>query len=188
MASPADAVAAADRNPLGIGLAIWLASELMFFAGLFAAFASLAAGSDQWPPPDVHLDVLRSGLFTVLLVASSFTIHLGARAAAKGQRDTALSWLAATVALGAAFLTNQVQEYGDLDFGISSHAYGTIFLVLTGFHGLHVAAGLLLIVLMTRQFARRAPRAAEHVHLASWYWHFVDVVWIGVFVAVYVLS
>ena len=179
---------AAERNPLGIGVAIWLASELMFFAGLFAAFASLAAGSGAWPPAGVHLDVARSGLFTLVLIASSVTVHLGATAATRGQRDRALAWMAATIGLGATFLTNQVLEYRELGFGIDSHAYGTIFYLLTGFHGLHVAAGLVLLALLTRQLARNAPRSGEHLHLGSWYWHFVDVVWIGVFVAVYALS
>jgi cytochrome c oxidase subunit 3 len=136
----------------------------------------------------VHLELARSAVFTGVLLASSVTVHLGARAAEHGRREVATSWLVATVALGATFLANQALEYRDLGFGIDTHAYGTIFYVLTGFHGLHVLAGLVLLVLMTRQFNRRAPRAAEHVTLASWYWHFVDVVWVGVFTSVYLLS
>ncbi|MPY92858.1 MAG: hypothetical protein GEV08_07240 [Acidimicrobiia bacterium] len=189
---PGPGATAAERNPLAVGVAIWLGSELMFFAGLFASFASLAASADQWPPPDVHLGVARSAAFTAVLLVSSLTVHLGARAAEGGRRDAALGWLAATVALGAGFLTNQVLEYRDLGFGIDTHAYGTIFYLLTGFHGLHVLAGLVLLALMARQFARATPgttpRATEHVTVASWYWHFVDVVWVGVFTAVYLLS
>jgi cytochrome c oxidase subunit 3 len=195
---PGPAVAAAERNPLAVGVAIWLGSELMFFAGLFASLASLAAGPGPWPPEGVHLEVARSAAFTAVLLASSVTVHIGARAAEQGERDRAVGWLAATVALGAVFLTNQLLEYRDLGFGIADHAYGTIFYLLTGFHGLHVFAGLVLLGLMARQLARAsgrgvgpAPppgRAAEHATVASWYWHFVDVVWVGVFASVYLLS
>jgi cytochrome c oxidase subunit 3 len=178
----------AGRSPLAVGFMIWLGSELMFFAGLFATFITLAAENDTWPPADVELETGRTAIFTVVLLTSSVTVHLAVHAADHLDRRAAGAWLAATVALGAVFLVNQGLEYTELEFWIDDHAYGTIFYLLTGFHGLHVAGGLVLLGLLTRDVVSDATvRSTEHIRIGSWYWHFVDVVWIGVFLLVYVL-
>lgn len=178
-------------SPLGIGVVIWLASEVMFFAGLFAAyFALLAENPTSWPPSDVELDVLRMGFFTALLVVSSITMHLSVQSAEKGQRGRALGLLIATIALGAAFLVNVGLEYAGFDFTWETHAYGTIFFLLTGFHGLHVAGGLVLLSIVAWVvFSRHSQLPSTHtLRVSSYYWHFVDVVWIAVFVVVYVIQ
>ncbi|WP_334144129.1 cytochrome c oxidase subunit 3 [Rhabdothermincola sp.] len=188
-------VATVDRpddvpSPLGVGVVIWLASEVMFFAGLFAAyFALLAHNAPDWPPADVHLDLLRAAVFTSVLVASSFTIHAAVVASERGQRQAALWYLVATIVLGGLFLTNQVLEYRVLGFGIDSHAYGTIFYLLTGFHGLHVLGGLVALVLVGWVVFSRYSRvpSTQTLRVTSYYWHFVDVVWVVLFAVVFVI-
>jgi len=161
----------------------------MFFAGLFAAYFTLKSANDVWPSDEAELEVLRAGIFTLVLVASSFTMHRSVQAAEHGDRTDALRWLAATMVLGLAFVLNQLAEYATLGFGIDTDAYGTIFWLLTGFHWLHVVAGLVLMAALARLSwpGSRAPLDVHH-QVVGYYWHFVDVVWIGVYVAVYLIQ
>lgn len=177
-------------TPLGVGVAIWLASELMFFAGLFAAYFALKAHNEPvWPPADVDFEVWRSGVFTLVLVISSFTVHFAVKAAEDGRRQLSLWLMLTTVLLGALFLVNQLLEYAGLDFSVDTHAYGTIFYTLTGFHALHVAAGLVALVMVTWVvFSRHSHVPSAHtLRVTGYYWHLVDVVWVVVFLVVYVL-
>ena len=186
------AVEAGFRRPsmLGVGVIVWLASELMFFSGLFAAYFSLRASAADWPPEGVELDVPRTAAATVVLVASSLTLHLGVRRADRGHRRAATGWTIATVVLGALFVANQGAEWAVLDFSASDHAYGSIFYLATGFHGLHVIGGLLLMIAVLLLGAGRDARIglAEPLTMAEYYWHFVDVVWIGLFASIYLLQ
>jgi cytochrome c oxidase subunit 3 len=181
-----------DRTPvLTVGTVVWLASELMFFSGLFAAYFTLrATAKGQWPPSDVELEVLTSGLFTLALVASSGTMQLAVRAVAAGRLVAFRCWLAATLALAAAFLANQAHEWATLGFSVSSHAYGSAFYVMTGFHGLHVFAGMLAMVLLLGRAGSHRFGAADTpaVEMVSYYWHFVDVVWIGLWATLFLLK
>ena len=102
-------------NPTAVGIAIWLASEVMFFGGLFAAYFAIRAANDDWPPQGIHLDTVRAGLFTLVLVASSFTLHAAERATAD---RPARSWTLATLALGVIFLANQAAEWASNDFSV----------------------------------------------------------------------
>jgi cytochrome c oxidase subunit 3 len=175
---------------LGIGMVVWLASELMFFAGLFAAWFGVRAVNEVWPPDGVHLDVPRTAVATVVLVASSFTLHAGERAAHHGDRSRAVGWVLLTAVLGTAFLANQAVEWAELDFSVSSHAYGTLFYVLTGFHGLHVLGGVVLMLAVLGVGTGRGTRAPLHESLTvtAYYWHFVDVVWVAMFATIYLLG
>ena len=181
-----------ERGPraLSVGVIVWLASEMMFFAGLFAAWFLLRATNDSWPPSDVHLDLPRAVAATAVLLASSATMHGAVVAAGRDDRRAAVRWLAVTAALGSLFLANLVLEYTELDFGISSHAYGSIFFLLTGFHGVHLLGGILFMAGVAGVIGgttSRAP-AEEPVEVCAYYWHFVDVVWIAVFSTIYVLQ
>jgi len=190
MAGGAAATAATPRpNVVGVGTVVFLASELMFFAGLFAAWYTLRGSTQVWPPADVELDVLRTGLATAVLVGSSFTMHAADRAAHRDDLDGAVRWVLITFGLGAVFLGNQVLEYTELDFTHTSHAYGSIFYVMTGLHGLHVLIGLgiMATILWVGTGRTRAP-LAEPLTMASYYWHFVDVVWVAMFATIYLLS
>ncbi len=177
-------------SPLGIGVVLWLASEVMFFAGLFAAYFSLLAENrDTWPPEGVELDVARMAFFTSVLIVSSITMHFSVKAAEDGHRSRSLGLLVATVALGAAFLVNVGLEYAEFDWDWTSHAYGTIFYMLTGFHALHVGAGLVLLAVVAWIVFSRYSRlpSAHTLRVTGYYWHFVDVVWVAMFVVVYVI-
>jgi len=176
-------------SPLSVGVVVWLASELMFFAGLFAAYFTLRAGNTPWPPEGVELATGRTALATAVLVSSSFTMHGAVVAAGRDDRRQALRWLALTVVLGLVFLGNQAWEFAEAPFSISSHAYGTAFYLMTGFHGLHVIGGLLFMGAVAGVIGgsgSRAP-AGETVEVCGYYWHFVDVVWVAMFTTLYLL-
>jgi cytochrome c oxidase subunit 3 len=176
-------------STLGVGVVVWLASELMFFAGLFAAYFTLRSVGDGWPPEGVELEVARTALATVVLLASSGTMHVAVRAAERGDRRGAITWLGITVLLGVLFLSNQVAEYATASFDINDHAYGSIFYLLTGFHGLHVLGGLVFMGAVAAVIGGRSRAPADTtVQVCAYYWHFVDVVWIAVFASVYVLQ
>lgn len=174
---------------LGVGVVVWLSSELMFFAGLFGAWFTLRASSDVWPPDDVHLAVVRTAVATLVLVASSGTMHLAVVAAERGDRRRLVRWLAVTAGLGLLFLANQVAEYAELDFSIDSHAYGSAFYLLTGFHGLHVLGGVAFMVATIALVAGKSEAPpGPPVAVCGYYWHFVDVVWVALFATIYLVG
>lgn len=176
-------------DPLVVGMVVWLASELMFFSGLFAAWFTLRANASHWPPRGVELSTARTAGATAILLASSFTMHLAVVAARKEDRRTSVRWLLVTVAMGAVFLANQLWEYAEASFTIKTNAYGSIFYLMTGFHGLHVLGGLLFLLTIAGVVGGRSKApAARTVEMAAYYWHFVDVVWVVMFTVVYVIS
>ena len=170
---------------------MWLASELMFFSGLFAAYFTVRGLSEgPWPPEGVELEPAIAGLFTLFLVASSGTMQLGVRALTRGDRRHFRMWVGATLVLGTVFLGNQLREYGGLSFQVDSHAYGSAFYLMTGFHGLHVLGGMVAMVVLLGRSVNPRFDAAETpaVEVVSYYWHFVDVVWVGLFATLYLLK
>jgi cytochrome c oxidase subunit 3 len=181
-----------DRMPvLTVGTVVWLASELMFFSGLFAAYFTLrATAKGDWPPDGVELEVLTSGLFTLALVASSGTMQLAVRAIARDRMAAFRGWLVATLVLAAAFIANQAHEWSTLNFHIDSHSYGSAFYVMTGFHGIHVIGGMLAMVLLLGRAGSRRFGAGDlpAVEMVSYYWHFVDVVWVGLWATLFLLK
>ena len=174
---------------VGVGTVVWLSSELMFFAGLFAAYFTLRAATNAWPPPGTELATARTGAATVVLIASSYTMHLAVRASESDDRQRAVQWLVVTMGLGLVFLSNQAVEYRELKFTISSHAYGSMFYLMTGFHGMHVIGGIVFMAAVIGVIAGRSSRApsGQTVAVCSYYWHFVDVVWVAMFTTLYLL-
>jgi cytochrome c oxidase subunit 3 len=170
-------------NPTAVGVAIWLASEVMFFGGLFAAYFTVKAANDEWPPAGVELDTPRAGLFTLVLVASSFTLHRAER----GSHAEARNWTLLTLALGAVFLGNQALEWATNDFTVSTDAFGTLYYALTGFHGLHVAVGLVLLAVVGLRPAGVTGSVPGLPRATTWYWHFVDVVWVLLFTTIFLI-
>jgi cytochrome c oxidase subunit 3 len=161
----------------------------MFFAGLFAAYFTLRSINDPWPPADVELETVRTAVATAVLVASSGAMHVAVVAAERDDRRRAVRWLAVTAAMGAVFLANQVLEYAEASFQIDDHAYGSIFYLMTGFHGLHVLGGLVFMGAVALAIAGRSRAPAhETVEVCAYYWHFVDVVWVAMFATVYLLQ
>ena len=191
MATVPAAAATAERRipPLLFGTVLFLVSELIFFGSLFAAYFALRAQTDRWPPEGVELELLIPTVGTILLVLSSVTFQLGVIAAERDRVGGLRAWTAASLLLGAVFIGLQLSDYAQLDFAVSSHAYGTIFYAMTGFHGLHVAAGLALMLVILGRIAQGAYRGGrvESVHAIGYYWHFVDVVWIALFTTLYLL-
>jgi cytochrome c oxidase subunit 3 len=177
-------------SPLAIGVVVWLSSELMFFSGLFAAWFTLRASTSPWPPVGVELATGRTALATGVLIASSLTMHGAVRAGEREDRANAIRWLALTALLGLVFLGNQALEYRQAPFSISSHAYGSIFYLMTGFHGLHVLGGLLFMGAVAGAIGGQTSKApaGPTVEVCAFYWHFVDVVWVAMFSTIYLLS
>ena len=181
-------------NLVSIGTIVWLSSELMFFAGLFAIyFTARAQNVGEWPPPPTHLDVPYALVVTIVLVASSFTCQFGVFAAERGDVFGLRRWYLLTLLMGTFFVLGQINEYHTLvtehETTISSSAYGTVFYLATGFHGLHVTGGLIAFVylLIRTKLSKFTPAQATAAIVVSYYWHFVDVVWIGLFAIIYIV-
>jgi cytochrome c oxidase subunit 3 len=156
----------------------------MFFAGLFAAYFTVRANDPGWPGPDPRLATARDAGFTLVLVASSFTMQRGSRVLLEGRRAEAARWVVATLVLGAVFLTNQGVEWATLPVRPATSAYGSLFFLMTGFHGLHVAFGLLAMIGLLIRL--RSPGGAFPAgEVITYYWHFVDVVWLGLFATLF---
>ncbi|GLB62854.1 putative cytochrome c oxidase subunit III [Dietzia sp. NCCP-2495] len=181
-------------NMVSVGTIIWLSQELMFFAGLFAMyFVSKANSGGDWPSYPVHLNVPFAVTITVILVASSFTCQMGVFAAEQGDVFGLRRWYTISAVMGTVFLVGQAYEYAVLvmeGVTISSSVYASVFFITTGFHGLHVAAGVIafVVLIMRTTMSRFTPAQATAAIVVSYYWHFVDVVWIGLFVTIYFIQ
>ena len=182
-----DDAAAASNMLLAVKLAIL--SEVMLFGALFAAYFVIRGESPGWPPGHLERpELVLPGFNTLLLVSSSVTMQLAVRAARRGDRSRILRWLGLTLLLGGVFIAIQGFEFATNGFGLDSGTFGSTFYILTGFHGAHVLAGAVLIAVVANR-ARLGLVSAEHhtaVEATSYYWHFVDVVWILLFSTLYV--
>jgi cytochrome c oxidase subunit 3 len=194
-------------NAVAVGTIVWLASELMFFAALFAMYFTIRAvqGPETWAESTELLNIPFAAINTTILVLSSVTCQFGVFAAERFQNHRTGSllqvgkwgmreWFAATFIMGAIFVSGQIYEYALLvseGLSLSSNAYGSVFYIATGFHGLHVTGGLIafLIVMVRVAKARRfTHQQATTAIVVSYYWHFVDVVWIALFSAIYLIK
>ncbi|MHB8342565.1 MAG: aa3-type cytochrome oxidase subunit III [Mycobacteriales bacterium] len=184
-------LAAQRPSIVAVGTIVWLSSELMFFSALFAMYFTIRSVSTHWP--GAKLNVGYSAIFTTILVASSFTCQLGVFAAEKGDVYGLRRWFSLTLFMGAVFLIGQGNEYAHLIHSgttLSSSAYGSVFYITTGFHGMHVLGGLIafVVVLARSTFGRFTPHKASSAIVVSYYWHFVDVVWIALFTTIYLIQ
>jgi cytochrome c oxidase subunit III len=196
-----------DRpSMVAVGTIIWLSSELMFFAALFASYFTIRAVSPGlWSDSTELLNVPFAAVNTTILVLSSLTCQLGVFAAERAQVSRTGSllkvsgwglreWFILTYIMGAVFIAGQAVEYAALvqeGVTIQQSAYGTMFYLTTGFHGLHVTGGLIafLFVLGRTYIARKfTHEQAVSAIVVSYYWHFVDVVWIGLFATIYLIQ
>ncbi len=177
-------------NIVSVGTIVWLSSELMFFSALFAMYFTVRSISEVWPAEGVELDLKSATPFTIVLVLSSVTCQLGVFAAERGDVYGLRRWFSLTLFMGMIFVGGQSYEYFvHNSFSISSHAYGSVYYLTTGFHGLHVIGGLVafVFVLARSTFGRFTPDDATSAIVISYYWHFVDVVWIGLFATIYLI-
>jgi cytochrome c oxidase subunit 3 len=189
-----------------VGVIVWLSSELMFFAGLFAIYFThrSVAGPEVWADSSGLLNIPFSLGNTIILVSSSVTCQLGVRAAEhfRPVRSGSLlnvggwgmkEWFTLTYLLGAIFVAGQVFEYAELaheGLTFTNSTYGTVFYLATGFHGLHVIGGLIaFLFVLVRTFATHkfGHKEATQAVVVSYYWHFVDAVWLLLFGVIYFL-
>ena len=178
-----------------LGMLLFITSEVMFFAGLFAAYFNVRANAPEWPPLEfadkLHIFPL-VGPATVLLILSSFTCQIGVWAIRRNDRRGLTRAIAITVILGATFLVMQALDYTNLyadGVRLDGGTFGTTYYTLTGFHGAHVLGGVLMlsVVLYRSMSGQFSSRHHDMVEAASIYWHFVDVVWILLFSTLYIL-
>ncbi|MBI5162079.1 MAG: heme-copper oxidase subunit III [Micrococcales bacterium] len=190
---------------MSVGVIVWLGSEVMFFAGLFAIYFTLRSTSPElWAEQSAKLNVPYAAVITVILVLSSFSCQAGVFAAEKFRpvrtgrlwefwKWGAVEWFYWTFAMGATFVIGQIYEYANLvsdGVGLSIDSYGSAFYLTTGFHGLHVTGGLIAFLLVIgRMYSVKnfTHREATTSIVVSYYWHFVDVVWLGLFAAIYLV-
>ncbi|MGH2755580.1 MAG: cytochrome c oxidase subunit 3 [Actinomycetota bacterium] len=190
MSTGSEATVRQGMPGLLLGMIIFITSEIMFFGGLFGAYFSLRAGADVWPPDGIEVERLIPSLLTVVLLASSATVHNATAAARRNDGRTLRRTLGATIALGLLFLAGQAFEYSRLDFVAGDGAFASTFYATTGFHGLHVLIGVIILALARFELGRRGPdsRQLGRVEAAAYYWHFVDAVWIIVFTSIYLIQ
>ena len=180
-----------DKQVLGILL--FIISEVMLFGAFFASyfFLRVVVAPESWPPHPYELPVAVAGINTAILISSSFTIHWALEGVRRGNRTALKAGLAMTWLLGFTFLFIQINEYVHIGFSARDGAFGSIFYGLTGLHGAHVLVGLILLTFANIRVWRghfgTAPKDHLGVEVPGIYWHFVDVMWIIVFTAVYIL-
>jgi cytochrome c oxidase subunit 3 len=175
---------------LAVGVMIWLGSEFMFFSGLFAAFFTIRSAATTWPPPGTNLDTVQAFVFSIVLLVSSPTMQFGVWAQERGEFRKAQVWIVTSFVLGAAFLGNQAYEWRTLGFSPKNNAYQSLFFIMTGLHGLHVLLGLVAMTALLGRLAGRKDDPGETAvfQAVSYYWHFVDIMWIGLFSALFLFS
>lgn len=190
-------------DPVAVGTIVWLGSEVMFFAGLFAIYFTLRNASPElWDSRTELLNIPFAAINTIILVLSSFTAQAGVFAAERFQpyrkgsiwqfrQWGMVEWFLLSFFMGAVFVSGQVWEYATLvaeGMPISADSYASAFYLTTGFHALHVSAGLVAFLLVigrayaVKNFGRKEMTSSIVV---SYYWHFVDVVWIVLFAVIY---
>ncbi|OAN55702.1 cytochrome c oxidase subunit 3 [Magnetospirillum moscoviense] len=181
------------QHGLRVGMALFIASEVMFFAAFFWAFFNAALGVNQlvpeWPPAGIeplHTWTLPF-INTLILLSSGATVNWAHHGLREGNRTALKGGLALSVVLGALFLSLQVYEYGQATFGFQDGVYPSVFYMATGFHGFHVFVGVCFLAVCLARAVKGDFTPKQHVgfEAAAWYWHFVDVVWLFLFVWVY---
>jgi cytochrome c oxidase subunit III len=183
-------------NMVSVGTIVWLSSELMFFAALFAMYFSIRAtalGQVEWAEHTKSLNLPYALTFTIILVLSSITCQLGVFRAERGDVYGLRRWFTLTFFMGLTFVLGQVNEYRNLvadGIKINGDGYGSMYYLTTGFHALHVTGGLFAFIffMIRTTLSRFTPAQATAAIVVSYYWHFVDLVWIALFAMIYFLQ
>lgn len=189
-----------DKKPISQGvlaMVLFIGSEAMLFASLFTAYFMVRynVAQDHWPPVNSDgepftLPKVGTGVNTAFLVFSSFTVWWAEHRLKHGDRKGLERGLLLTMLLGLTFLVIQINEYAHLGFTPQDQAFGSTFYTLTGFHGLHVFVGLVLLLICYMRVKRASdftPTFSTPLVMASIYWHFVDVVWVALYILVYLV-
>jgi cytochrome c oxidase subunit 3 len=177
-------------SPSILGMYLFIGSEIMLFGAFFTAYFFIRVVNNvPWPTPPYHLPVYAGFINTCILVTSSFTMHWALTSVKKNNPFGLRAGLLLTFLMGLTFLITQVTEYLRIGFNTGDGAFPTIFFCLTGLHGCHVFVGLTILGFMTVR-AFRGHFDAEHHHgveIGGIYWHFVDLMWILVYLTIYIL-
>jgi cytochrome c oxidase subunit 3 len=187
---PPEAHRSSRVEPQLLGMLLFIISEVMVFGAFFTAYFFIrVVQSNPWPAHGTELPKLVAGFNTAILLSSSLTIHWSLVSAKNGNRTGLKAGLLATFLLGSTFLFVQINEYVNIGFAPHDSAQGSVFYGLTGLHGAHVFIGLTLLLMATVRAFRGHYSPEEHrgVEVPGIYWHFVDVMWIIVFLTVYIL-
>ena len=179
---------------LRYGMMLFIASEVMFFVAFFWAFFNGALYPGEvlgfvWPPENIHVIAPFDLPFmmTMILLLSGCTVTWAHHAVLEGHNDQVIQALGLTVVLGVIFLGFQIFEYNHAEFAFKDGIYASAFYMATGFHGFHVLVGTIFLFVCWRRakLGHFTPKAHFGFEAAAWYWHFVDVVWLFLFVAIY---
>ena len=175
-------------------LAMWLflGSECLLFGGLISTYMLYRGRTQEGPKPDQIYDIPFTSISSFILLMSSLTMVLAVSAAKQDDLRRTRLWLAATAALGSLFIGGQVYEFTAFyreGLGFTTSLFGSSFYTLTGFHGVHVSVGIIMLVslIVITVRGRIDGNRAEVVELVGLYWHFVDIVWIVIFTLVYLI-
>ena len=187
---PPEANRSSRIEPQLLGMLLFIISEIMIFGAFFTAYFFIrVVQGDPWPAPGTTIPVGVAAFNTCILLSSSVTLHWAETSIKNNNRNGLKAGILSTLFLGMTFLFVQINEYVHLGFAPKDSAQGTIFYGLTGLHGAHVFVGLTLLTIVTvRSFkGHYSPEQHRGIEVPGIYWHFVDVMWIVVFFAVYVL-
>ena len=195
-----------QRDSVSLGMWLFLVTEIMFFGGVFAAYALYRASYPQaFAEASHHLDVGLGAINTAVLIGSSLTMVLAVHAATQRQQRATVGWLLLTIVLGSVFLGVKAVEYSHKfhDHLVPGHAFVfkgppggpaqiffSLYFAMTGIHALHMGVGIVILLLMTVRAARGRYTQGWHdpVELMGLYWHFVDIVWIFLFPLLYLID
>ncbi len=181
-------------SPIKFGMMVFIGSETMFFAALFGAYYTLRAQSPEWPPAEAApmLTLTLPVAVTIILFISSWTMGFALLAHRRNNPKWIVIWLLVTIFLAGIFLLAKAYEMWTAEVGVSDAAYGTIYEVLLGFHGLHMIAGITMMVVVISRVGFGAyqtglPKSAG-LEATGYYWHFVDLIWLGVFTTIWLMK
>lgn len=174
-------------HPLVLGVVVFLASEFMFFSGLFAAYFNLRANRTDWPPPMVHLNLVESGSGTFLLFFASVVMYFATKAMERERMRAARWWTLSAIVAAVGFVILSVHGYMDNAFWPWTNAYGSVYYAMTGFHLLHVTVGIgiLTAILIGMQSPALSVNQRAGAESMVYYWHFVFIVWLGIWSTIY---
>jgi len=174
-------------HPVVLGMVVFIASETMFFSALFATYFNLKATSTVWPPPYAHLEPVGAAFGTAFLVAGSLMMFPMLRALRRRNFKAAYGWLYGAIMGGLGYIGVAMHGYALQSFTFHTGAYAATYLTITGFHLLHVVAGVIMLLGLYLGLRSPAFRANQQggAEAISYYWHFVTVMWFGIYSTVY---
>ncbi len=182
-----------DTERVKLGMWIFLAGELIFFGAIFSSYVLLRLKAPSWPAPGDVLNITQGTVNTLILLSSSFTLVLGLDWMRRGEIEKSRNGLALTFLLGLGFIVSKLSEWRELiGHGVTpqSGLHGSTYYFTTGIHGLHVFAGLIVLVYLVFKTQRKGYSEKNYSSIENFglYWHFVDIIWVIIFPLFYLIS